>query len=96
LALLVVSAQVIVPVKHDVAPFLHGFTGWQAVPAVQAPQVPLLQTMFVPHDVPFDLLPVSAHTDAPVTHEVVPVLHTLGGWQLAPAVQATHVPLLQT
>lgn len=28
--LLVVSTHVIVPVVHDVMPFLHGFCGWQA------------------------------------------------------------------
>jgi hypothetical protein len=50
----------------------------------------------VPQVVPFALLPVSAHTDVPVTQEVVPVRHALVGWQLAPAVQATQVPLLQT
>jgi len=63
---------------------------------VQFVQVPLLQTLLLPHDVPFATLPVSAHTDAPVTHDVAPVLHTLAGWQLAPAVQFPQVPLLQT
>jgi hypothetical protein len=96
LALFPLSAHVIAPVAQEVVPFLHGFVGWQTVPAVHAEQVPLLQTRFVPQAVPLDLLPVSAHTDAPVTHEVVPVLHTFVGWQLAPAVHATHVPLLQT
>ena len=95
-ALLVVSAHVIAPLAHAVAPFLHGFVGWQAVPAVQAEHVPLLHTRLVPHAVPFALLPVWAHTDAPVTHEVVPVLQMFVGWQLAPAVHATHAPLLQT
>jgi hypothetical protein len=96
LALLVVSAHVIVPVAHVFAPFLHGFVGWQLPPAVHATHVPLLHTKFVPQAVPFDLLPVVAHTEAPVTHEVVPVLHTLLGWQAVPAVHGTHVPLLQT
>ena len=95
-ALLVVSAHVMAPVAHEVAPFLHGFVGWQAVPAVHAPHVPLLHTRLVPHAVPLALLPVCAHTEAPVTHVVVPVRHTFAGWQLAPEVHATQAPLLQT
>ena len=63
---------------------------------MQATQLPPLHTWFVPQAVPFGLFPVSAQTDVPVTHEVVPFRQTFGGWQLAPAVHATHVPLLQT
>jgi hypothetical protein len=70
--------------------------GVQAPPAAQATQLPLLHTWLVPHIVPFATLPVSAQTDAPVTHEVAPVRHLFVGWQLAPAVQPTHAPLLQT
>jgi hypothetical protein len=95
-ALLPVSAHTIVPVAHEFVPVLHVLPGWQLVPAVQAAHVPLLQTWLVPHDVPFALLPVSAHTDAPVTHDVVPVRHMFVGWQLAADVHATHAPLLQT
>ena len=49
-----VSTQTATPVTHEVAPVLQWFVGWQAVPAVHAPHVPVLQTMFVPHDVPFE------------------------------------------
>lgn len=42
------------------------------------------------------MFPVSAQTDAPVTQVVVPVRQTFDGWQLAPEVQLTQVPVLQT
>jgi hypothetical protein len=45
---LVVSMQVIVPVMHEVVPFLHVLLGWQTVPAVHDTQVPALHTRFVP------------------------------------------------
>jgi hypothetical protein len=63
---------------------------------VHDPHVPLLHTLFVPQVVPLATLPVSAHTDAPVTHDVAPVLHTLVGWQLTPPVHETQLPVLQT
>ena len=91
------SMQVMTPVAQDVVPFrqMLGFVV-HALPAVQAPHMPLLQTTFVPHGVPLATFPVSAQTGTPVTHEVVPVLHVFAGWQPVPAVQAPHVPLLQT
>lgn len=82
---------------HVSVPVWQGLlVGVQAPPAVHATQLPALHTMFVPHDVPFATLPVSAQTEVPVTHEVAPVLQRFSGWQLAPAVQGVHVPLLQT
>jgi hypothetical protein len=97
-ALLLPSTQVIAPVAQDVVPFLQLLVGLVThdEPAVHALHVPLLQTPFVPHVVPFATLPVSAQTTTPVTHEVVPFLHRFAGWQPTPAVQAPHVPLLQT
>ena len=68
----------------------------QAPPAVHATQAPLLHTRLVPHVVPFATFPVSAQTEAPVTHDVAPVRHGFVGWQLAPAVHAPQTPLLQT
>ena len=57
-----VSAQTDIPVTQEVAPVWQAIAGVQAAPAVQAPQAPLLQTMFVPHTVPLTrLLPVSEH-----------------------------------
>ena len=59
-------------------------------------QLPFVQTMFVPHTVPFGRLPVSLQTGEPVAHDTTPVLHALAGWQLAPAAHDTQVPALQT
>jgi hypothetical protein len=91
-----VSPQTEVPVVHDVAPVLQRLVGWQAVPVVHAPQVPLSQTLLLPHDIPSATFPVSAQTEVPVTQEVVPVRHALVGWQLTPALQVLHVPPLHT
>jgi hypothetical protein len=59
------STQVEVPVAQLVAPVWQGFAGVQATPAVQAAQVPPLQTAFVPQLVPLATLPVSAQTGVP-------------------------------
>ena len=91
-----VSAQTEVPVAHDVAPVRHAFAGVQVVPAVQDPQTPPLQTLFVPQEVPSAAFPVSAQTDIPVPHEVAPVRQAFAGVQAAPAVQAPQAPLLHT
>jgi hypothetical protein len=91
-----VSAHMEVPDMHDVAPVLQTLVGWQLTLAVQVPQVPLSQTLFVPQAVPLATLPVSAQTEVPDMHDVAPVLQTLVGWQLTFAVQVPQVPLLQT
>jgi hypothetical protein len=75
---------------------LHELPGWQPWFGVQELQLPLLQTLLVPHEVPFPLLVVSAQTDAPLEHEVAPFLQGFDGWQPTPALQALQVPLLQT
>jgi hypothetical protein len=93
------ATQVDVPVAHEVVPVRQGLAGWQLTPDVQALHVPLLQTAgaaVVPQLVPFATLPTSAQTDVPVVQEVVPVRQGLVGWQLAPAVHATHDPALHT
>ncbi len=51
-----VSAQTDIPVTQEVAPVRHAVVGVQEAPAVQAPQAPLLHTMFVPHTVPLTRL----------------------------------------
>ena len=54
------SVHTALPVEHDVVPVLHGFDGWQPAFAVHGPQLPLLQTMFVPQVAPFErFVPVS-------------------------------------
>ena len=96
--LLPLSTHVCAPDAQDVVPVLQtpGLVV-HAVPAVHGPQVPLLHTWFVPHDVPFALFPISAQTGTPVTHEVVPTLHAFACVQAAPGVHAPHTPLaLQT
>jgi hypothetical protein len=91
------SWQVEVPVMQVSVPLWQGLLiGVQAPPAVHATQFPLLHTRLLPQAVPFATFPVSAQTEAPVTHEVAPVRQGFVGWQLAPAVHATQAPLLQT
>lgn len=57
---------------------------------------PPLQSFCVPVQVkqlfPELLFPLSTHVDAPVAHEVVPVLQGLEGWQPTLGVQVPHVP----
>jgi hypothetical protein len=66
------------------------------VPAVQAEQVPLLQTWLVPQLVPLVTLPVAApHCCVPLAQVYVLVVHAVG-LHAPPAVHAEHVPLLQT
>jgi hypothetical protein len=85
------------PPVHESVPLWHGFAGWHELPAAHAMQVPLLQTMLVPHDVPLLAFPVTLHVDVPVAHDVTPVLQTLlPGTHAALAVQDTQLPLEQT
>jgi hypothetical protein len=58
--------------------------------------VPLLQTIPLPHIVPFGLSPDAVHTALPVSHEVVPILHRSPGSQAAPATQSVQAPPLHT
>jgi hypothetical protein len=70
-----VGAHVCVPVAHDVVPVAHGLPpGAHATPAEHATQLPLLQTMFVPHPVPSDAwLPVSPQAIPPSAHVMEPM-----------------------
>lgn len=57
-------------------------------------QVPSLQTMFVPQEVPVAASPDSTQTGAPVSHAVVPVRQGLPlTVQAAPTVQLTQLPV---
>jgi len=93
------STQVCAPVEQDVVPFLQmlGFVV-QAALAVHDTQVPLpLHTWFMPQVVPAAVLPPSTQVIAPLAHELVPILQAVGlPVQAWPAVQATHMPPLQT
>jgi hypothetical protein len=80
--------------EQTVMPPWHGFAGWHADPAEQAAQLPLLQTMPLPHTVPLGWLPDSMQTTRPVLHATVPLLHGLPGTeQSMPAMHEAQVPL---
>ena len=86
------STQVAAPVEQEVTPALHrvGLTE-QAFPSVQSRQAPFLQTWLLPHAVPSAALTESMHLCAPVAHEVVPILQTVGlVEQLIAAAQLTQ------
>jgi hypothetical protein len=90
------ATQTIVPVAQDVAPVLH-VAGVHGAFAVQATQLPALQTMLVPQSVPFgSVVPVSVQEGMPVAHERVPPWQWLVGVHADPGVQATQLPPLQT
>ena len=62
------SMQAGAPVAHEVVPALQGLAGWQLFPSAHATQVPLLQTLSAPHDVP-------------LVTGVVPSVHPINGEQ---------------
>jgi hypothetical protein len=92
------AVQTGAPVVHEITPVWQEFpAGVQAVPVAHVTQLPPLQTWLVPHGVPSARLARLVHVDAPVEHEVTPALHAFPlAVQLAPAVQAAHVPEEQT
>jgi hypothetical protein len=92
-----VATHVDVPVAHELFPLSQMLVGVHETPAVQALQVPALQTMLLPHGVPLAALAVvSTHTGCPVEQEIAPTSHGSAGLQSAPPVQATHSPEEQT
>jgi hypothetical protein len=89
------TTQTEAPGEQDVTPVLHGLSGWQVVPAVQAPQVPLSHTLLVPQEVPFATFPDCMQTGAPLLQTVVPVRQgALEIVQLAPAWQLRQIPVV--
>jgi hypothetical protein len=92
-----VSTQVGAPEEQLMEPTWHAFEGVHELPVVHAPQDPLSQTSFVPHDVPLaTLVSVSTHADVPDAQDVVPAWHGFVGVHEVPAVHAEHAPLSQT
>jgi hypothetical protein len=91
-----VSPQTALPVVQESVPVWQVLLGVHDWPLLHVVQVPALQTMLVPQDVPPALFPLSTQTCDPVEHDVVPSLQGLPGWQALPAVQETHCPVLQT
>jgi hypothetical protein len=86
------------PVAQDVVPARQvlGLVV-QAAPGVHAVHTPPSQTWFVPQTVPSATgVPVSSHTEEPVSHEVRWTVHAFVGVHSTPATQAVHAPPLQT
>jgi hypothetical protein len=92
----VVATQLDTPVLHEVAPIKHRFDGLHGVPATHETQLPLSQTSFVPHVVPFPALPVATQVCCPEAHDVDAVSHALLREHGALAAHPRHAPSKQT
>jgi hypothetical protein len=89
------AEQLRAPLVHDVVPVWHAEM-LHVLPVVQETHEPLLQTMLVPHDVPFmTFATLLVQADTPVAHDVVPVWQT-ETLQAVPVVHVVHWPLSQT
>jgi hypothetical protein len=82
------------PVVQTIVPNLQAEAS-HGMFAAQATQAPSLQTMPFPQLFPFGAFPDSSQTDAPVLHEVFPVLQGFCTLHETPGVHETHAPLLQ-
>lgn len=92
-----VSLQIGAPVEQDCDPTWQGALDGVQDPAMQAAQVPLLQTRLGPHGDPLPTFPVMGQVCTPVAHDVTPVWQVLlAGVHGSPALQETHDPKLQT
>jgi len=69
---------VLQPLGHGVVAALHVPFASHIAGSVSTP---LAQALPAPHNVPAPLFPVAVQTDAPVVHDVTPVLHGFVGWQ---------------
>jgi hypothetical protein len=68
------ATHLALPDMQEIIPISHAFGRAQVPPAVQETQLPVLQTMFIPHDVPSEtLLPVSWQVEVPVWQLSIPV-----------------------
>ena len=92
-----VSEQVIAG-EQTAIPAWQALAGVHASPAVHATQAPALQTLFIPHVVPFATFPATRQTATPVLQVVIAVWQGLPVTvQLAPTVQLPQTPAaLQT
>ncbi|MBM4781892.1 MAG: hypothetical protein GQE15_29790 [Archangiaceae bacterium] len=97
--LLLPSTQTALPVLQSMTPFLHAALGFEVhpLPAEHALQNPPLHTP-PGHAVPLPLLLPSTHTGLPVAQLIVPLRQAEFGFVVhdPPALQAAHVPALQT
>jgi hypothetical protein len=84
-------------VVQSSVPVWQGLAGTHGPPGTHAVQLPALQTMPVPHGVPFGAgFPVSLQTGLPVVHEVVPRSHGLPvGLHVEPFAHVVQVPPAQ-
>jgi hypothetical protein len=70
--------------------------GTQLAPSAHAAHCPERHTIPAPQAVPFGWSPDSAHTGAPVAHDIVPVRQVFPGEQAPPAAQVAQEPPKQT
>jgi hypothetical protein len=61
------------PVAQEVVPTLQGVADWQAWPALQPPQVPLLHTLSVPQPIPLGTTPPASVQLTEGAQDVLPV-----------------------
>jgi hypothetical protein len=92
-----VSLHTAVPVEQSVLPTSQGLVGVHAALCAHDVHVPLEQTSFVPHTVPFGAcVPVSVQVEGLAEQSRVPVSHELAGVHAAPLVHVVHAPLSHT
>jgi hypothetical protein len=85
------------PELQEIVPAWQGFGRAQVAPALHEPQLPPLQTMPIPQEVPSVTgFPVSWQVIVPVWQLTVPVSHGLAGVQSPPLVHELHIPPLHT
>lgn len=95
LVLLLPSTQTGAPELHSVVPLRQAALGLvvQAAPCVQETHwSSALHTWVVPQEAPVPLRLPLVQTGAPEVQEMVPLKHGLVGAQVAPALQAMHMP----
>jgi hypothetical protein len=91
------SVQEGIPALHVSVPVSQTFAGVHDPPLAHMVQVPLSQTSFVPHEVPFStFMFVSWHTGWPLEQSIEPTWHVLLGEHDAPSVHGPHDPSKQT
>jgi hypothetical protein len=81
------ALQTTVPTRHA--------AGSHIIPEAHGTQAPLLHTMLLPQFFPLAAFPATWHCEAPLAHEVLPILQASLTEQGASRVQATQLPPLQ-
>ena len=92
-----VSVQTPVPEVQTMLAVRHGVVVVHEVPAVQPTQLPaVLQTWFVPQDVPGGRLPLFAQTGVPLEQTSAPARQAVDGVHEAPAMHVMQPPFEHT